>query len=207
MKKLLFGLIATVIFGGLSFSQDFGPVGNEHNRLLKIIYQNLDASYTRDNAIQKAIAVLQKQNTSLRSVYVFSNYSTPEIMVNELLLKGKISKDLFSKVILDLKNLILINNYKELVTYIDTAVLNSKTLPYIDLPKYLDFLSAAKASAYLWEPTAGNGPVIFIPGPVLTTHVASKVSVKAGMIHDAIGCLAGPEGGAVASLIYLFDNW
>ena len=99
MKKLLFGLIATVLFSNFSFGQrfnstDFKTIGVEHNRMLEVTYvtilKNKVTNDKKDIVVSALIEDFRKNNYSGKDLelgintltHVFDNLPKKGIKMN-----------------------------------------------------------------------------------------------------------------------------
>ena len=159
MKKLVFGLIATVMLSVSSFGQDFDKQGLAHNEALKNILMSYDNTLTKSNVFNKTMEQLKKQMSAeeFNKMFVFKNYSDPTEMLNELYANKTISSELFSLVSEDILVLQNTTNSKEVEDFVTIKLNEERKLSESDEKIYLSYLSVAKHSSNFWDPNEENG--------------------------------------------------
>lgn len=204
MKKLVLGIFATVFASSLSFGQ-FDKIGLEHNEQLTVLVKNADKSVTRENVFDISQALINSTFPQYRDTpaYRFADYTSPSKMTDELLSKRMISKELHTQVNKDIVNVSKLTGYVAVQAYVENAKSNTKTLPVSDHPKYLDFLSVMKHSAYFWDEAGFNGAAL-VPR---TPAVSARFNPWKYLACDAVGALGGPASMAIASICYGIAEW
>jgi hypothetical protein len=225
MKKLVFGLIATVMFSTISFSQDFDAAGLAHNSALKNILSNYDKTLTKENVVSKTMEQLKKSMTDeeFKDVFVFKSYTDPYSMLQELKSNGRISEGLYSLVFKDISEFQNTYSTSDVNNIVERKRDENRNLSATDEKIYLSYLSVAKHSSEFWDPNMENGikylffnDEVFIPstadkGPhsILNYNIrlnsdTEKINWRKVFICDMIGDICSgfnPLVGAGASAI------
>jgi hypothetical protein len=214
MKKLLFGLIATVMFGFVGNAQSFDTYGQEHNRMLENILPKLSKDVVASNVFEevKNIIATNISATEANNLYKFSNYTSPYLMLDELISRKIISTELSTIVKTDLDNTCASTDFKTIGVYVSKAITLSNRLSSSDKIKYSNFLSTLKHSSYFWDANGGNGTVL-IPcfptynpsqyvkrGPAYNDEVSAvKINWWKVLACDGVGALVGNAPGAAGA--------
>ena len=206
MKKLLFGLIATVMFSVVGNAQkSFDEIGISHNVYAQFILENYTSDVNKENVSEITNKILETNyNFDTKNLQIFSSFGDSNIMLNDLLKQKLISNDLFELCSNNLSKVISSNNYKEVWSFVEIARFQKNNLSVEDKVKYLEFLSVMKYSSYFWDPTGLNGIKFLNKGnQFILNQQSSKVNMWKVFACDCIGGIVagGPIGYAGASCI------
>ena len=159
MKNLIFGLIATVFLGGYLYGQSFDEPGIKHNEGLKELLLSFDNTLSKDNVKQKTFDFLKDRMDSedFENMYIFTDYSDPFKMLNELKINKNISTDLLSIIEKDLNQFNSTINYNDVEKIVNQKLKENRGLNENDEKIYLSFLSVAKHSSRFWDINGENG--------------------------------------------------
>ena len=209
MKKLLFGLIATVMFGfGANAQSDFDAVGLQHNKVLEVLLTKCGKNVNKTNVfdISKSLIIQNFPEYKNTQFIKFDSYSTPENLLEQISKKGLISTTLYNLVVTDLKTLKQLDSYSKVASFVENAKSSSalKNLSKEDSLSYMNYLSVLKHSSYFWDVEGKNGMSI---GVLYPPTAVSKFSLFKMWFCDAAGAFAGGAGAPISSFIYYVSEY